>query len=79
MNFTASDYPLNFLSEKLINIAWGKENTHLYPFTGTGSHIASVENNIRNFFDNSKRNELYNILLNQNKGIDLTPKQLEKY
>ena len=77
MNFTASDYPLNFLSEKLINIAWGKENTHLYPFTGTGSHIASVENNIRNFFDNSKRNELHNILLNQNKDIDLTPKQLE--
>jgi bacillithiol biosynthesis cysteine-adding enzyme BshC len=68
---------LNFLSEKLINIAWGKEHSHLYPFTGTATNIAAVENNIRNFFDNSKRKELHNILLSQNKDIVLTPKQLE--
>jgi len=77
MNFTASDYPVNFLSERLINIAWGKEHTQIYPFTGTGSHIASVENNIRNFFDNSKRKELHNILLNQYVTVELTQKQLE--
>jgi len=77
MNFTVSDYPVNFLSERLINTAWGKEHTQIYPFTGTGSHIASVENNIRNFFDNSKRKELHNILLNQYVTVELTPKQLE--
>ncbi|NBR15851.1 MAG: bacillithiol biosynthesis BshC, partial [Crocinitomicaceae bacterium] len=75
MNFSASDYPKNFLSDRLINIAWGKEHTQLYPFTGTGSNIASVENNIRNFFDNSKRKELHSILFNQYASIELTQKQ----
>ncbi len=75
MNFTASDYPINFLSERLINIAWGKDITHLYPFTGISANIAAVENNIRNFYDNSKRKELHSILLNQNATIELTQKQ----
>ena len=77
MNFTVSDYPVNFLSERLINIAWGKEITHLYPYTGTSSSIAAVENNIRNFFDNSKRKKLHDIILGQYVGVDLSKEQLQ--
>lgn len=77
MNFTVSDYPVNFLSERLINIAWGKEITHLYPFTGTSASIAAVENNIRNFFDNSKRKKLHDIILGQYVGVELSKQQLQ--
>lgn len=76
MNFEISDYPKNYLSEKLLNIAWGKENNHLYPFVGTASNIAAVENNIRNFFDIPKRKLLYDILLRQNSDLDLSENQV---
>ena len=75
MNVTVSDYPVNFLSERLINIAWGKEITHLYPFTGTSSSIAASENNIRNFFDNSKRKKLHDIILSQYVSLELSKLQ----
>lgn len=75
MNITVSDYPNNFLSERLINIAWGKEITYLYPFTGTSASIAAVENNIRIFFDNSKRKKLHDIILSQYIGIELSKHQ----
>jgi bacillithiol biosynthesis cysteine-adding enzyme BshC len=75
MNITVSDYPIDFLSERLINIALGKEITHLYPFTGISVNVTAIENNIRNFFDNSKRKKLHDIILGQYLGIELSKQQ----
>ncbi len=75
MRINVKDYPKGFYPQSLLDLTWGDGNSTLYRSLGIHADIQSIEENIRNFFDISKRQHLYDVFTRQYSGIELAESQ----
>lgn len=75
MQINVKDYPKGFYPQSLLDLTWGEGNSTLYRSLGIHADIQSIEENIQNFFDISKRQHLCDVLTRQYLSIELTERQ----
>ena len=72
MQINVKDYPKGFYPQSLLDLTWRDGNSELYRYLGVHANISLVEDNIRNFFDISKRQKLCDVLIRQYSTTELT-------
>lgn len=72
MQINVKDYPRGFYPQSLLDLTWRDGNSELYRYLGVHANISSVEENIRIFFDISKRQKLFDVLTRQYSATALT-------
>lgn len=75
MEAIVSNYPDGFYGKSFLELTWGTGNPVLYTYLGPSVSTGPIEHNIRNSFDISKRIRLYESLLSQYQGVELSVKQ----
>ena len=72
MQINVKDYPKGFYPQSLLDLTWRDGNSELYRYLGVHANISLVQDNIRNFFDISKRQKLCDVLIRQYSTTELT-------
>jgi bacillithiol biosynthesis cysteine-adding enzyme BshC len=75
MQINVKDYPAGFYPQSLLDLTWGDGNSTLYRYLGVHADVQPIEENIRVFFDISKRQQLYDVFVRQYSGVELTESQ----